>query len=99
MLYVSGPYRGNETANIVRAWAVAQRLWASGYVVFCPHLNSAWMQGADFIAGDLEILGRLGPGDGIYMMRGWESSTGARMELHQARTQGLNVYIEGVNEP
>ncbi len=99
MLYLSGPYRGHEFANIVQAWATAQRLWLAGHVVFCPHLNTMGMYGADFIAGGLEILGRLGPDDGIYMMKGWESSTGAQMELRQAREQGLQVYIEGENEP
>ncbi len=99
MLYLAGPYSGNEPVNLMRHWHKAQSLWSKGHIVISPICNTALMSGADFIAGDLEIIGRLKSGDGIYMMRGWESSMGAQMELHQAKEQGLNVYIEGVNEP
>jgi len=98
ILYLSGPYRGDVAANVARAWMKAQSLWPR-FTVICPHCNSAFMDGADFIAGDLEIIDRLLPSDGIYMMRGWEQSEGARLEHRQAIDRGLRIFIEGVNEP
>ena len=98
ILYLSGPCKGDVAANIARAWVKAQSLWPR-FTVICPHTNSAGMDGADFIAGDLEIIDRLLPSDGIYMMRGWEGSDGAQLEHHRAKMQGLQIFYEGVNEP
>jgi len=98
ILYLSGPYRGDVAANVARAWAKAQSLWPR-FTVLCPHTNSAFMDGADFITGDLEIIDRLLPSDGIYMMQGWRKSKGALLEHHRAKERGLQIYEEGVNEP
>ena len=44
--YLAAPYRGktiNETrVNIRYAESVAAKLWAQGYYVFCPHMNTAF---------------------------------------------------------
>jgi len=99
VIYVSGPYRGDVAANIARAWLVAQGLWARGFAVICPHCNSAFMDGANFIQGDLDIIERLRDGDALYMMRGWEQSDGACLERDLAQRKGLRIYYEGVDEP
>ena len=50
MAYCAGPYRARtifgRAINIIRAWRVARALWRKGYAVFCPHANSAMMDGA-----------------------------------------------------
>ena len=105
VLYISGPYSaptedGIEN-NIDRAREAAQRLWDMGYVVICPHLNSAHMEGSPetFISGDLEIIRRLQPGDGLYMLRGWQYSRGARREWRLAHELGLRIWHQGWDEP
>ena len=97
--YISGPYR-SDTAdgiyqNIQTAREVARNYWYSGYAVICPHMNTAFMDGADtdemFLDGDLEILKRC---DVIVMIPGWTESVGARHELAAAEKFGLEVIYE-----
>ena len=102
LIFVSGPYQGktiNETFdNIIKARAAAYKLWQQGYAVICPHMNSAFMDGANidatcqmFYDGDLEMLGRC---DAIYMMQGWRESVGSRKEYQQAIELRLEVMTE-----
>jgi hypothetical protein len=92
VVFVSGPYRGNISENIRIARQHAEMLWAKGYAVFCPHLNSAHMDGCApdkaFLDGDIEILSRC---DAIYMLPGWEQSEGARSEYAHALLHGIEV--------
>ena len=74
---------------------MAQRLWGEGFVVICPHMNTALFKedGIPYIAGDCEIVKRC---DTIYMMRNWGSSEGAKIELATAKNNGIEiVYEEG----
>ena len=102
IIYVSGPYRAdteNEVfENIIRARSAPYKLWHEGWAVICPHTNTMFMgsmlSGEDsimFIEGDLEIVKRC---DAIYMLKGWEKSEGAEMELDVASERGLDVYYE-----
>ena len=98
-IYVSGPYRSSTEwgveDNIRRAEVSAVKLWQEGYAVFCPHKNSAHLGGIVpdnvFLAGDLEILKRF---DIIFMLKGWEQSIGACIELHTAQEHCLEVMYE-----
>ena len=104
ILYVSGPYRGKSKIklinrlqvirNIINARKVAKELWRMGYTVICPHLNSALMDGVTsddrFLEGDIEILQQCW---GIVMIQGWQRSTGALMELKDARQTGKKVFF------
>jgi hypothetical protein len=100
VIYVAGPYQGKtyseQRINIAHAMKVAELLWLRGWVVICPHANTAWMDGERqmFLDGDLEILSRC---DAIFMLKGWRESEGAKAELDLAKRLGLEISYE-VNE-
>lgn len=95
IVFVSGKYRGDIEANITKAESVAKRLWQEGFIVICPHLNTARFDGicSDdiWLLGYLEILKRC---DSIYMMDNWQESEGSYQELKVAREAGLKIYWE-----
>lgn len=66
-----------------------------GYAVFCPHMNSALMDGTmpdDYwMNEDLEILHRC---DAIVMLKDWEQSEGARIEHQKAVDWELSVIYD-----
>lgn len=103
VIYVSGKYRGESERevfdNIIKARTAALKLWDEGWAVICPHTNSIFMGsqlGDDkFIEGDLEIVARC---DAIFMLKGWQDSEGARLELARATEKRLVVYYEGFSE-
>ena len=73
VIYVAGPYRSDSEngvfENIMRARAKAHELWLEGWVVICPHMNTAFMTGDNpqmYLDGSLEILNRC---DAIYMLK------------------------------
>ena len=88
--YISGPYRGatiNETFhNIEVAREAAEVYWKNGYWVFCPHLNSALMDGIvpdeTFLRADLWFMkALLRPGSGVLvMLPRWVHSEGSKAE-------------------
>lgn len=111
LIYIAGPYTGPNFSviddNIKRAEEVAIQLWAAGWAVFCPHLNTAHFEryerlaGLDYetwISGTMEILKRC---DAIFMMKAWTYSTGAKMEHQFAIKNNKNIYYEkdGIPEP
>lgn len=106
VVYIAGPYRSGTVngiyENIQKARAAAVEYWRANYVVICPHLNSAFMDGAIFsgacddsiwLNGGLELLKR---SDIIVMLPGWKNSEGSRKE-HDAALK-MNKTIEYYEE-
>ncbi len=101
VIYVAGPYRSKcewQLEGFLRhAEDASLRLWKEGWAVICPHKNTAHFGGAlgmpssTWLNGDLEIVGRC---DAIMMLKGWESSEGAKRELEVAIEKGLDVFYE-----
>ena len=99
IVYISGPYSGSTPyaiyANITLAREYAVEYWKKGYAVFCPHLNSCFMDHLttyeDFIEGDLAFLRHA---DIIVMLPNWRSSNGARREHEEAKVQGKKIVYE-----
>ena len=95
VIYVSGAYRGDVAANIEHARQAAIRLWETGWIVLCPHLNSAHMEslcGEEmFLTGDLELLKRC---DAIFMLNNYKTSAGGLKELALAKKLGLDIFYE-----
>jgi len=99
VIYVAGPYRAlyewGLEEHIRHAERVALMLWRDGWVVFCPHKNTAHFGGACpdevWTEGDLEILRRC---DAVCLTEDWEDSGGAMREYDEAMKLGLPIYIE-----
>ena len=94
IVYIAGPYRGataNETyKNIQTAREYAVKFWGLGFAVFCPHLNSAFMDGVTddkiFLKAGLRFLRAA---DFIFMVPGWVKSQGAMAEYKEAMKLGV----------
>ena len=97
--YISGAYRSNSIngiyENIYKARKLALEYWEKGYAVLCPHMNTAFMDGAchddTWIQGDLEFVRR---SDIMVMMGNWQNSEGAKREHDEAVTHGLQIIYE-----
>ena len=97
--FISGPYRAKTEwgvlNNIRAAEKVALKYWKKGYVVICPHKNTALMGGVlpdeVWLKGDLEILRRC---DVVVMMEGWKKSEGARAEHEEALIKFMEIIYE-----
>ncbi len=95
--YVAGPYRAATVsgirANIESARNVAEQLWRAGFAVFCPHLNSAFMDGvADdsvFLRGGLEWLKWA---DFVVLAPFWKESEGTAQEILFCEEHDIPVY-------
>lgn len=95
-LYLAGPYRAGHGRsvhiNIYNARAHAADLWKKGYAVFCPHMNSAHLDGTVpdeiFLKADIIFMMKC---DVVAMMPNWKESAGAIKE-HEIAFQ-LNKEI------
>jgi len=85
LVYISGPYKAPTIyevwANIQLAKKYAEKYWKKGCYVFCPHLNSGFLDSvapeAHFLESGLVFL-RLC--DVVVMLPNWRSSNGAAAE-------------------
>ena len=97
LVYVSGNYTNGDVAqNVKAAIDAGDRLLEQGYIPFIPHLTHLWAivspkPHSTWMMIDGAILGRA---DAIYMMKGWESSNGAVMELSLAVSMGKEIIYE-----
>ena len=100
--YLAGPYRsgpgGNRRYNIRRAEEYAARLWACGYAVFSPHLNTAFMDvdapPEAFLEGDLNMIRALVRGADRFILAllpYWQTSKGTLAEKKLAEDMGQTV--------
>lgn len=100
VIYVAGPYRAPTEwgvhENIRRAEEVAISLWKMGYVVICPHKNTAHWGGIlpdeVWLEGDLEILSRC---DAVLAMKNFDRSVGAMKEIAFAAKSKIPIFYEG----
>ena len=102
-IYISGPL--TDTPDWRERFAAAYaRLKEAGWgVVHNPvdisdGVDTAWQalgkrpKYADYMRADLAMLIRCGA---VYMLEGWESSRGAKLELGVAEALGMDIYYEG----
>lgn len=97
--FICGPYRAKTISGVVANIRYAERFaklyWKEGYVVICPHLNSALFDGilpdTLFLKGAKELLKRSGV---IVLIPGWENSKGSIDELQFAKKLGKEIIEE-----
>jgi hypothetical protein len=88
--YIVGPYRSKwflvRLINIIRSRKVAAKYWKDGYVVICPHSNSAFFdkhcKGEVFVEGYLKLIPFM---DLIVVLKGWLKSSGSIKEVSLSR--------------
>jgi hypothetical protein len=96
-VYIAGPMTGLPELNFPLFNAVAANLRAAGWHVENPaehgHIEDAgW---ADYLRWDISRLTTCGS---IWLLPGWSSSKGAKLEVHIAKTLGLQIeYGEGAD--
>ena len=102
-LYLAGPMRGYEFFNFPAFRSAAYELRRQGHEVFSPAERDEEIYGADFSwsdAAEFDLREALAAdckyiceeADGIYMLKGWEKSYGARAE--HALAAALGLYVE-----
>ncbi len=97
--YIAGAYRSSTIAgieeNIQHARKYAKKYWKLGFMAYCPHSNSSFMDGIApdevFLEGGLEMLRRC---DIIVFIPGWEKSAGSRAEHDEAVRIGKEIIID-----
>lgn len=96
VVYLSGPISGIENGN-QEAFAQAEaRLARKGATVVNPHKvcshfdqgSTTWVQ---YMQADIKAMMDC---DSIYMLRGWENSTGARIEHGLAKDLHYRILYE-----
>lgn len=102
-IYVAGRYRGEtesiKTENIWHAVRVSVRLWELGWYVFCPHANAANFDNFSalppevYLKGGIEFLKCC---EAIFMLKGWESSKGAKREFEVAKIENIEIIYESI---
>lgn len=94
-LYVAGPMAGLPEFNYPAFFAAEKRLQKYGYDTFNPARTEGredWSWADYMRVGIADVLAS----DGVAVLPGWESSRGARLEVHVAVELGLPVAdIEG----
>jgi hypothetical protein len=96
LVYIAGPYRGEIDHNIAQAREIAIKVWESGNVAICPHLNTAHFEldcscvDSDYLQGDLEIVARC---DAVLLTPDWYKSIGAMIERNFAIDRHIPVYV------
>lgn len=98
-VYIAGPYRSPTDAgvqrNIRRAALLAQRVWKTGCVAVCPHLNSANFSGIVpeqwILDGYLELVSRC---DAVVLTAKWRESEGTLAEMAWAEKYEIPVFAD-----
>lgn len=91
-IYISGPMTGLPEMNFPAFNAKAAELRSQGRDVVNPaeHDEAPDLPWHVYLRKDIRLLMDC---DTIHMLPGWESSRGARLELHIAKELGF--YVEG----
>ena len=96
-VYIAGPYtKGDVVVNVRNAVLAADRIFDAGHLPYVPHLTHLWHTVSphpweDWMRLDMEWIRAC---DALVRMPG--ESTGADLEVEQARNLGIPVF-DGVD--
>ena len=96
-VYIAGPYtKGDVVVNVRNAVLAADRIFDAGHLPYVPHLTHLWHTVSPHPWEDWMRLdmGWLPACDALVRMPG--ESTGADLEVEQARNLGIPVF-DGVD--
>lgn len=97
VVYIAGPFRADHAWGIecrVRcAEEAALQVAEIGAMPLCPHTNTRFFHGLltdeFWLEGTMELLRRC---DAVYLVPGWQHSSGTLAELQEAADLGLPVF-------
>jgi hypothetical protein len=92
-IYISGPVTDMPGLNVQAFQSAAAALQQQGWITVNPHDNNlhadtSWRQ---HMGADIPLL--LGC-EAVYMLEGWQTSKGARLEHHIARELGMTILAQ-----
>ena len=96
VVYIAGPITGHENGNreeFLRAEQLFKRL---GYIVLNPHCLPAGL--SEFKYMDI-CVAMVRSADAIYLLDGWETSSGAIAERALAKKLGLLIITGSARPP
>ena len=94
MMYISGQMTGIKDYNYPKFNSVAETLRSKGYdvmnpVELCSEITSGlWTEYITLCLAGIERCKT------IYLLKGWENSRGAKLELKKAIELGLEIWTE-----
>lgn len=102
LLYIAGPMRGLPGYNHARFNAWAKALRSEGFEVENPvEIGERYGTPEEIAASPVRLealmaeeLGVISLCDGIFLLRGWENSEGARREVAEAIRLEKKIYLE-----
>lgn len=97
IIYISGPIAGVEDFHEKFA-AAEKELEGKGYAVINPARLNDILPILPYGAYMQACLALLPYADAIYLLKGWEKSAGAQMELKVAQSLDLLIYEEEFKE-
>ena len=90
-------YLIEHNISIARFWA--KYYWYQGFMVICPHMNSAHFDGIcddkRFLNGYLETIRRMTNKDILVTIPGWSTSEGSIAEHALGVERRLTIIYEG----
>ena len=92
VIYIAGPIKGHENYRN-RFWHARKYLEGRGWIVLNPSVLPWGMPEDKYMPICLAMLEQA---DAIYMLEGWEDSSGATIEYLTAAYQGKQILLEGV---
>lgn len=92
-IYLSGPMTGRPNLNFPAFHAAAGRLRTLGYDVVSPAEIAHGNEATWHAAMRADIKGLLDC-DTLALLEGWQTSSGAHLEMHIAHRVGINIVVE-----
>lgn len=86
VVYIAGPMTGKPDGNRAAFYAAEKRLRSEGFIVLNPAILPDGLEHHQYMVMTLAMLEQA---DAIWLLDGWEHSTGARQEVIRARELGL----------